>query len=86
MVEQSWMDFLIYIINILYMSHWLPRTCSECKEWMSDWYCIENGSEYYCSDKCLHKHYSNIEYQEMYDDWNWDSYWTEWENNDLEEE
>lgn len=56
------------------------RRCSECKKEMSEGYCIENGEEYYCSDECLHKHYTESEYLEMYDDGNGDSYWTQWED------
>ena len=54
------------------------RICSECKEKMTEGYCIDAGLEYYCSDECLHKHYTKEEYLEMYDDGN--SYWTEWED------
>lgn len=56
------------------------RICSECKKKMNEGYCIDGGSEYYCSDECLHKHYSEEEYLDMYDDGNGDSYWTEWED------
>lgn len=56
------------------------RKCSECGKTMSEGYCIDNGLEYYCSDDCLHKHYTDEEYKEMYDDGNGDSYWTEWED------
>ena len=47
---------------------------------MTEGFCIENGLEYYCSDECLHKHYTEDEYLEMYDDGNGDSYYTEWED------
>lgn len=56
------------------------RICSECKKKMNDGYCIDGGLEYYCSDECLHKHYTEEEYLDMYDDGNGDSYWTEWED------
>lgn len=56
-----------------------PRKCSECNKEMSEGYCIENGMEYYCSDECLYKHYTQEEFDELYDDGNGDSYWTEWE-------
>ncbi len=45
---------------------------------MDEGYYIDNGLEYYCSDECLHKHYTEEEYEEMYDDSNGYSYWTEW--------
>ena len=57
-----------------------PRTCSHCGDGMYEGYCIDNGEEYYCSDECLHKHYTEEEYLEMYDEGNGDSYWTEWED------
>lgn len=47
---------------------------------MDEGYYIDNGLEYYCSDECLHKHYTEEEYEEMYDDSNGYSYWTEWED------
>lgn len=58
------------------------RICSHCGKPMKQGYCIEGGSEYYCSDECLHAHYTDEEYLELYDDGNGDSYWTEWEDND----
>lgn len=56
------------------------RVCSHCGKYMNEGYCIENGLEYYCSDECLHKRYTEEEYNELYDDGNGDSYWTEWED------
>lgn len=55
------------------------RECSECGKEMTEGYCIDNGLEYYCSEECLHKHYTEEEYLEMYDNGNGDSYWTMWE-------
>ena len=55
------------------------RECSECGKKMTEGYCIDNGLEYYCSEECLHKHYTEEEYLEMYDNGNGDSYWTMWE-------
>lgn len=59
-----------------------PRTCSECNKGMNQGYCISDGAEYYCSDNCLHKHYTNAEFNEMYDYGDGGSYWTEWEEYD----
>lgn len=51
------------------------RQCSVCGELMQDGYYVE-PFEYYCSDECLHKVYSDEEYQTMYAD---DvAFWTEW--------
>lgn len=55
------------------------RICDECGEVMTCGYCINEGDEYYCSDDCLHKHYTQEEYLEMNRDGNGDSYWTEWD-------
>ena len=33
----------------------------------------------YCSNKCLHLDYTEEEFNELYDDGNGSSYWTEWE-------
>lgn len=54
------------------------RVCSECGKPMYEGYCIEDGAEYYCSEECLHKHLSEEEYNELYDDGNGNSYWTSW--------
>ena len=59
------------------------RICTECGNEMNQGYLIDNGFEYYCSDKCLHKNYTIEEWEEMYDDGNSDSYWTEWEEDDI---
>ena len=71
-----------YIIrcDCTYSDYVETRKCSECGKAMSEGYCIDYGLEYYCSDECLHKHYTDEEYKEMYDDGNGDSYWTEWED------
>lgn len=53
------------------------RVCSECKERFTSGYVIDNGLEYYCSNECLHKHYTEEEYEKLYDNGNSDTYWTE---------
>ena len=63
----------------------MKRICSECKVKMNQGYCIDAGLEYYCSDKCLHKHYTEEEWLDMYEDGG-DSYWTEWEEDEEDEE
>ena len=52
------------------------RICSECGCMMIDGYVIGDGLEYYCNDDCLHKHYTEEEWQDMYEDGG-DCYWTE---------
>lgn len=54
------------------------RHCDECGEIMYEGFCVEGGASYYCSEGCLHKHFTPEEWDEMYDDGNGDSYWTQW--------
>ena len=59
--------------NYVYVRH-----CDECGKEMWEGFCIDGGLEYYCSEECLHKNISEEEFEELYDDGNGDSYWTEW--------
>lgn len=52
--------------------------CDECDTPMNEGYCLFGGEHYYCSDECLHKHYTEAEWLDLYEDGG-DSYWTEWE-------
>lgn len=61
------------------------RTCDHCGAKMDEGYCVGSGCEYYCSDACLHKHYTPKEWEAIYRDGDGDSYWTEWETADYEE-
>ena len=54
------------------------RVCSHCGKPMCWGYCICGGNEYYCSDECLHQHYTKEEFGQMYDNGNGDSYYTSW--------
>ena len=56
------------------------RICSHCGKPITKGYCIYGGTEYYCSDECLHEHYTDEEYLEMYNGGDGDSYWTEWDD------
>ena len=58
------------------------RVCSECGKPMRSGYIIADGYQYFCSDECLYKNYSESEYLDMYDDGNGDSFWTTWECDD----
>lgn len=54
----------------------MVRVCSECGKPMIDGYVVYDGEEYYCSDECLHKHFTEDEWGEMYES---DcGYYTEW--------
>ena len=54
------------------------RVCSNCNSIMLEGYCIEDGTEYYCSDRCLLENMSYNQFLSLYDEGNGDSYWTEW--------
>lgn len=56
------------------------RKCDECGKGMNEGYVIDGGCEHYCSDACLHKHVSPDEFEDLHDDGDGDSYWTEWED------
>jgi len=61
------------------------RTCSECGKGMNEGYCIGAGWHYYCSDACLHKHYTPEEWEEMCAD-DSESYYTEWDADDEDDD
>ena len=54
------------------------RICDECHHPMIEGFCIDGGMKHYCSEECLHRHYSEDEYMLMYNDGEGDSYWTVW--------
>lgn len=56
------------------------RICWECGKKMYEGYCIEGGLFYYCSDECLEENMTMSEYEELYNDGDGDSYWTEWDD------
>lgn len=53
------------------------RICEECGKPMIEGYVVD-GCETYCSDECLHKHLTDEEFEELYDNGNGDTYWTNW--------
>lgn len=53
------------------------RICNDCGKLMAEGYCMNDGDEYYCSDKCLEKNTTEEEREEIQDE-NSTSYWTEW--------
>ena len=54
------------------------RQCDVCGKVMQEGYCIDGGSEYFCTDKCLHEVYTEEEYLELYGDGENETYWTDW--------
>ena len=53
------------------------RVCDECGKPMIVGYVV-NGCDTYCSDECLHKHLTDEEFNELYDEGDGDTYWTTW--------
>ena len=53
------------------------RICDECGKPMIEGYVVD-GCDTYCSDECLHKHLTDEEFNNLYDDGNGDTYWTTW--------
>ena len=51
--------------------------CSVCGRLFREGYCQDAGANYYCSDDCLHKHFSDEEWSEEYNT-NDQSYYTSW--------
>ena len=56
------------------------RKCDQCGKVFNEWYCIFEGGLYFCSDKCLNKHFTKNEIKDLdlWGDYS-DSYRTEWE-------
>lgn len=54
------------------------RVCDECGKLMEEGYCIDGGNEHYCSDECLHKHYSEETYLQMASGEDSDTYYSVW--------
>lgn len=55
------------------------KICEVCGKTINEGYCIDDGLEYYCSEECLRKKYTEEEYEEMYQAGA--AYWSEWEEN-----
>lgn len=53
------------------------RVCDECGKPMIVGYVVD-GCDTYCSDECLHKHLTEEEFKELYNDGEGDTYWTTW--------
>jgi len=75
-------EWLIKHYSALTLSEYIDleyvRICTHCGKPMGWGYCIGDGCEYYCSEECLTQHYSDEEWQEMYNKGKGDSYYTAW--------
>lgn len=56
------------------------RICTKCGKIMSEGF-LDEG-DYYCSDTCLP--YSELEWNDLYEEFPNDCYWTQWEPTDIE--
>jgi hypothetical protein len=65
------------------------RICSHCDLVMMEGYCIEDGLENYCSDKCLEENMTREQFEALYAEGEGSSYYTDWyevEDEDEEED
>lgn len=62
----------------------MARYCNKCGKKMFNGFCIDSGLEYYCSEECLYSCMTEEEYLELYE--SDAAYWTEWEEEDDDEE
>ncbi len=54
----------------------MNRICAVCGKKMMQGYVVEEGIEYFCSEKCLTERYTIGQYEKMYVDGQ--AYWTSW--------
>ena len=78
-------DGTLKTIRELIVERMEERKCSECGRPVFEGYIVWGGTEYYCSDECLHKHYTPQQWTEMSSgpagregDGNDVNYWTDW--------
>ena len=75
-------EWLVRNVSPLSLSEYFDleyvRVCTHCGKPMGWGYCIEGGCEYYCSEECMHQHYSEEEWLALCDDGKGESYYTAW--------
>ena len=54
------------------------RMCSICGAGMDSGYVVGDGDSYYCSDRCLRRHYTGKQWERCHRDGF--GYWTEWDD------
>ena len=63
----------------------MTRVCNSCGNDLNyEGYVIDDGTEYYCSEKCLFERIGEKEYLELYKEGL--AYWTEFEEEEEENE
>lgn len=60
------------------------RQCDVCKAYMIEGCCVENGEAYYCSQECMYQEMTQEEFDELYDNGEGSTYWTDWEEHSYE--
>lgn len=65
------------IVLVLEEFGYESRVCSICNKIILEGYCIEDGYQYACSDECLSKIMPIEQFNNLYNDGNGDSYYTE---------
>jgi len=62
----------------------MKRICNQCSEIIKhDGFVIDDGTEYYCSETCLHERISKEDYEELYIEGL--AYWTVFDDEEEEE-
>ena len=72
-------NFMTDLLDYVYNAYNIElNVCSDCGKIIDSGYVIDNDwiLEYYCSDECLHKHYTAKKYNQMYNEET--AYYTEW--------
>jgi hypothetical protein len=60
------------------------RKCDSCGKGMNKGYLV-NDVLYYCTDRCLHKHVTKAEWEDLHQRYPDENYYTEWEDeNDVQ--
>ena len=53
------------------------RICDECGKPMIEGYVVD-GCDTYCSKECLYKHFTEEEFNDLFNNGSSDTYWTTW--------
>lgn len=61
---------------------YFARVCKCCGAGMNEGYTIESDMTF-CSSECLHTRFTPEEYEELHDNGNGDSFWTDWEEKEV---
>ena len=80
-IGSSWKSDLLTLVAELDREagddDWSLRKCTCCGEEMTKGFVIDDGDAYFCSEACLHKKYTPLQYTELHLEDR--AYWTEWD-------